>query len=332
MRCPYSSIYAPRPSEPRPRGLRLQWGLSLSDWIASRFRYRRFARGGHNLALRYAALTPYWEPHLEATRTAQRGWDVSGKRLLVLGAGRLLDFSIELASRFQEVMLLDADPACGGKWRELGSKLKGRVAVDYDLRELTVKYDPWQMHLADRLSRAAPRVRWQAALGTLAHMIEVPSPHLPHADAVLSLNVLSQLPIGWQEIVEELLTESFGKKFVKEHEQEWMEALLPSGRTIVEDHFTAIASTRCRHALVITDTDYTEYRGVPAYSRASYAPPPAQGEHTTWSALCNVELEAMLPGWRRRKVSEWTWHIAPMGLESEPYGTFHNVAAYRFDI
>ena len=306
--------------------------MSFSDWLASRFRYRRFARSGHNIAKRYATLQPYWEPHLEASRAVQRGWEVGGRRLLVLGPGRLLDFAPELAERFAEVFLIDADPTCTGKWRALAARLKGRVAVDYDLRELTLKYDPWQMYLADHLGRLAPSSAWAGALELLRHMIDVPTPHFPHADAVLSLNVLSQLPIGWQEIVEELLNERFGKKFVKQHEQEWVEALLPSGKTLVEDHFTAIASTRCRHAMVITDLDYTEYRGVPAFSRTEYAPPPAAGEHTTWSAVCNVDLNQILPGWRRQLVSEWRWHIAPLGLEAADHGTFHSVAAYRFEI
>lgn len=305
--------------------------MSFSDWITARFRYRRFARGGHNIARRYATLQPYWEPHLEASRAVQREWDVRGKRLLVLGPGRLLDFAVELAERFEEVMLLDADPTATPKWRELAGKLKGRVAVDYDLRELTLKYDPWQMYFAERLGSASPRSRWATALETLRHMIAVPPPRLPAADAVLSLNVLSQLPIGWQEIVEELLIDSFGKKWVREREQEWVEALLPSGLTLVHDHFAAIASTRCRQALVITDTHYTEYRGVAAYSRGAFAPPPAGGEHTTWSALCNAEVDSLLTGWTRRTVGEWDWHIAPFGLESEPYGTFHHVAAWRFE-
>lgn len=305
--------------------------MSFSDWIAARFRYRRFARGGHNIARRYATLQPYWQPHLDASKAVQKDWDVSGKRLLVLGPGRLLDFSLELAERFEEVLLLDADPTATAKWRALAKDLKGRVSVDYDLRELTLKYDPWQMYLADRLSNAPARARWQAALDSLREMIAVPTPRLPAADAVLSLNVLSQLPIGWQEIVEELLVDSFGRKFVQQREQEWVEALLPSGLRLVQDHFDAIASTRCRSALVITDTQYTEYRGVPAYERGEYAPPPAGGEHTTWPALCNADLETILPGWRRRVVGEWVWHIAPYGLEREPYGTFHNVAAWRFD-
>lgn len=306
--------------------------MSLSDWIAARFRYRRFARGGHNIARRYAAMQPYWEPHLEASRAVQRGWDAGGRRLLVLGPGRLLDFATELAERFEEVFLIDADPTCSAKWRELAARLKGRVAVDYDLRELTLKYDPWQMSFAERLSRLTHTSRWEGALQTLRHMMDVPTPHLPHSDAVLSLNVLSQLPIGWQEIVEELLSETFGKKFVKEHEQEWVEALLPSGRTLVEDHFAAIASSRCRHAMVITDLDYTEYRGVPAFDRSAYAHPPSTGEHTTWSALCDADINVVLPGWKRQKISEWRWHIAPLGLEASDHGTFHSVGAYRFDI
>ncbi|MEP7361723.1 MAG: hypothetical protein ABI972_00575, partial [Acidobacteriota bacterium] len=225
-----------------------------------------------------------------------------------------------------------ADPTCSGKWRALGDKLKGRVEVDYDLRELTLKYDPWQMNFAERISRITHDSQWAGALEALRHMIDVPTPHLPHADAVLSLNVLSQLPIGWQEIVEELLNEKFGKKFVKQHEQEWVEALLPSGRTLVEDHFAAITSTRCRNAMVITDLEYTEYRGVPKFDPALYAPAPTTGEQTTWSAICNVDLNTVLPGWRRQLISEWRWHIAPLGLEAPDQGTFHSVGAYRFDI
>ncbi|MEP7367995.1 MAG: hypothetical protein ABI972_32425, partial [Acidobacteriota bacterium] len=98
--------------------------MSLSDWIAARFRYRRFARGGQNIARRYAALQPYWEPHLEASRAVQRGWDAGGRRLrdrsltldepplsaLAAGAGRLtceLDSADGSLAAWRDVVEMD---------------------------------------------------------------------------------------------------------------------------------------------------------------------------------------------------------------------------------
>lgn len=306
--------------------------MSFSDWIATRIRYRRFARGGQNIERRYAALRPYWDPHLESSRKAQREWKAAGRRLLVLGAGRLLDFEESLADRFDEIFLLDADPTSAPRWRDLERRLKGRAVVDWDLREITGKYDPWRMFLETQLTRLPRAGRWEAALSLLERMIEVPLPRWPAADALLSLNTLSQLPVGWREIVEELLVRAFGKAHVRANEAAWLSALHPGGRRLVEDHLALIARSRARSALVVTDTAFHDYRGRSPYPRAEYEPAPETAQASVVDALHGVdalqEMEAR--GWKGNRTSEWSWHISPLGLEAPESGSFNRVAAFEF--
>jgi len=303
--------------------------VSFSDWIATQVRFRRFARGGQNMARRYVQLEPYWKPHFEASRAAQRNWDVSGRRLLVLGAGRLLDFDESLAERFEEIFFVDADPASVGRWREFQKRWKGRVGIDWDLRELTAKYDPWQMFLAAEFTRLPRADRWPAALQVFERMIETPLPKMPPADAILSLNTLSQLPIGWREIARGVLEEAFGKAAIGEREAEWTAALEASSRRIVEDHFAVIARSRATHALVSTDIEFHDYSEVAAYPRAAFHQPPEGGRVVVTDALHGVN-PLQVPGITGSKTSEWLWHISPLGLENPKSGSFNRVGAFTY--
>lgn len=305
--------------------------MSFSDWIAARIRYRRFARGGQNIERRYAALHPYWEPHLEASRKAQREWKAAGRRLLVIGAGRLLDFEESLADRFDEIFLLDADPTSAPRWRDLERQLKGRAAVDWDLREITGKYDPWRMFLETQLTRLPRAGRWEAALNLLEQMIEVPLPRWPAAGAVLSLNTLSQLPVGWREIVEELLVRAFGQAQVRANEQAWLAALHKSSLRLVQDHLALIARSRAADALVVTDVTFHDYREEQPYPRTHYRPAPEMAQSVVVDALHGVNLlvELEARGWRGKRTAGWCWHISPLGLEAPESGSFNRVEAFE---
>ena len=304
-------------------------GSLFFRYLAARLRHRdpaagRFLRQGLGIEKRARRLRKFWEPHLERSKAAQRRWiaEVAGVDLAVLGAGRLFDFAADtLPTRFERALLIDADPSCADHWGGLACQVEPRIG------DLTGCAERWQREL-DGLHGG-----WAE---TLEQIRQTPKPGdraMPlAADAVLSLNVLSQLPIGWQDRVEDHLERRFGARAIKVKEDEWLAAVEPGGRWIVEQHLAALAASNARSILLITDVEYVEYRGGANSVR---------WESGVWSAgeglrvdvspaLYGVELA--IAGYTQRWEESWLWDISPIGAESREYGAMHRVAARAFDL
>jgi len=256
----------------------------------------------------------------------------------VLGAGRLLDFNRSaLLPRFAHLRLVDADPLCPPIWRNI-AKPVGAVCAD-----VSGCLDPWIAGL-DRI-----REPWLRTLAVIrAHGVPARAAYCVPTDALLSLNILSQLQIVWQDGVEAFLIRRFGRRFVESHEDEWLDALRPAGQMLVEQHLAAIEDSSPRFALLITDLEYLEYRGK-TFSRGRWAPPPVAwssegGWHAESGITCEVSpaLEGVelteaafarwLPSYRLAWRESWLWHIAPLGTEKKmAYGEVHRVGAFALE-
>ena len=294
---------------------------------------------GLGLENRARTLAPFWAEHLNRTRGAQARWAerASGEWLTVLGAGRLLDFNrLALLPRFAKLRLVDADPLCLPLWKDV-PKWAEAVCVDS-----TGCLEPWIQTL--RHSRKP----WEEMLQIIREQrapLEVA--YRAEGSALLSLNILSQLQIVWQEAVEAYLQRRFGKRFVERNEAEWLDALRPGGQALVEQHLRALERSGAAHVLVITDLEYLEYQGV-AFRRDHWAPLPVE-----WTVVSGWKAEADLM-WQRSQALEgvelsretfarwlpsyrlvwqdcWLWHIAPQGTENTPYGTVHRVGAFALE-
>ena len=303
-------------------------GSLFFRYLAARLRHRdpaagRFLRQGLGIEKRARRLRKFWEPHLERSKAAQRRWiaEVAGVDLAVLGAGRLLDFAADtLPSRFQRALLIDADPSCADHWGGLACQVEPRIG------DLTGCVQRWQREL-DRFQGG-----WAETLKQVRQMPKPGDRAIPlAADAVLSLNVLSQLPIGWQDRVEDHLERRFGARMTKAKEEEWLAAVEPGGRWIVEQHLTALAASNARSLLLITDVEYAEYRGGANSVRWENGVWAAgQGLRVDVSpALYGVDLA--IAGYALRWEESWLWDISPIGAESPVYGSVHRVAALAFD-
>ncbi len=286
-------------------------------------------------------LAPFWAEHLNRTRAAQARWaeTAGGERLTVLGAGRLLDFNrTALLPRFANLRLVDADPLCQTVWKDLHKPLKA-VCTD-----ITGCLDSW-------LS-ALHRVRkpWPTTLNVIRDQSTPPgTAYCAPGDALLSLNILSQLQIVWQDGVEAYLQHRFGRRFVAQREAEWLDALRPAGKLLVEQHLAAFERSAARHVLLITDLEYLEYQGK-VFQRAHALPPPVEwSPKTGWRAdpgitcelspaLESVELHQAtfadwLPSYRLVWQEYWLWHILPLGTERHAHsGKVHRVGAFAFEL
>lgn len=286
---------------------------SLIGWLNP----GRFERVGRGIERRAGALGQHWEPHFARSRRAQAEWAAGLPRadtLLVLGAGRLHDFDHDaFADRFRRMILLDADPTCLPRWEKLRDSLRGRCGVEFVTRDVSGCLDDWERDFGNALKRD-----WEQTLDMLRKTPAPPQATLEAADAILSLNLLSQIPIMWQDAVEDILRRRFSQRFVEKHEEQWLLALHRSAQSLVRQHLAALAASGASDILLITDLEYRYYYESPERGRAE-----------THNSLHDVDPSA-ISGYRLVSTTEWEWHISPLGAENRRYGTIHRVGAFQF--
>jgi hypothetical protein len=141
------------------------------------------------------------------------------------------------------------------------------------------------------------------------------------------------LPIAWQDCVEDFLSRRFGARNVGKQEAEWLSAVEPGAKWIVEQHLAALAASNARTILLITDVEYAEYHGGPNSLRWNDGVWGADGglRMDVTPALYGLDPVAALRGYTLRWQDSWLWDISPIGVESPTCGTAHRVAAFAFD-
>jgi len=309
----------------------------LFRYLAARWKHpgSRYIHAGLALEHRARALSTYWTDHLSRTRAAQARWSqtVGGGVLTVLGAGPLLDFNTAaLSAKFDSFRFVDANPLAEEGW--------GRVnkPVEPVITDITNCLAKWCQTVKQF------RGTWPETLNAIRELTLVTAYSAP-ADALLSLNILSQLEIGWQEALEPILQKRFGKRFVLAHEQEWLDAIRPGSQMLIEQHLAALQASGARHVLLICDIEYVEYTGR-LYQMHQWATPPLRWTEQGWLADEGITYEAIpalegvvlnhesfarwMPSYELDWHESWLWHIAPNGTESAKYGKVHRVGAFAF--
>lgn len=320
----------------------------LFRYAAARLRFRgemnrRFLAGGLGIEERARRLRHYWSPHHAASRREQIDWMRAvppGSPLTIIGAGRLHDVAWpELSAHFGAITLVDADPLAMRYWL---TAAKQRPETRFEIRDVTGVAERWR----DRIMRELPRGNWDEALAWIgaAHLGESP-PEPVKTAAAISVNLLGQIPLWWQDSVEEALQRRFGRKRTAGALDEWLAALEPSAGWIVEQHLRSLSGVR--FVSILTDVEYLHYRGGPRYSAGKYAPPPAlwNDRWVLQGAGVACEVEPALYGFHPDRDGEWArmlphrltgrdhwlWHLSPLGTENSE-GVLHRVGAYRLEL
>lgn len=312
--------------------------LNSLRFLSSSLRYPQAARFGFlvsGLAIerRRRRLAQFWDPHLEQSKACQRSWLESWRpdgRLAVLGAGRLFDVATEdLCKHFSEISLFDADPQCLRYWKREYKNLRSDAVFFNHISDITQVLEQRQSSLRTFLRRSP---EWNQALEflrSLAASADSPeSEFLLHGeyDAILSINLLSQLPVYWQHIAEIELVRIFGKKHVAAREDEWLEALIPSARALINQHLRDLARSRAKSILLISDLRYEHY----------YRDQQGGDVIEQIDALYGVELtnhsqlQKLFPEFDSQLCAQWDWHIAPLGRVRNSIGEKHRVASIIF--
>jgi hypothetical protein len=304
-----------------------------------------FVSSSLGIERRMKSLGGYWRPHLENSKNMQRRWlSETGmlEKLAILGAGRLNDVAIdEIGRSTQQVHLYDADPLALHYWRKWRREKAG---VHFHRGDMSNCLAHWITALEQELALIW---KWEAVL---AEVSEIPQRlgtcpgnfSEERFDGIVSLNVASQLPIGWQIAVEKLLLKKFSGTELKKNEEQWISAVGVGGRLLVERHLADIAASGAS-SLIITDVEILTYNSYGHYSRYELADPPVswlpiEGK---WSyntstmrepplssdPLYGATVESPFKGKMKLK-DEWLWHISPQGIEQRKYGELHRVQAY----
>lgn len=305
---------------------------------------------GRGIERRARQLPGYWSEHLDRTSRAVESW-VHGLHgdatLLVLGAGRLLDLDLRiLSARSPRLVLVDADREAVRTVRSSGRLPPGARYVE---REVSGVIDSWSKALKAALAGTC-------SLGDAIGVIErIPREHEPAPVdlrelaggdyTAVSINLLSQIPILWQDLVESALLRRFGRRALRAAEDSWLHAIVPAARRLIVQHLDALGRSS-ETSLLLTDIEYAHYSGVTPFDRARTEELPFTCRDGEWyptgralgsavrcevmPALFGVSLEtwASERGTPLVKLDEWLWHLQPLGYEDRRRGVIHRVAAF----
>lgn len=266
---------------------------------------------GAGIDARYARCGAYWAKHIELCKTFQRLALSAAPRLstvAVLGAGRLYDVDAALLlSKFDHVRLYDADPAAASSWRK--GPLSGAEAHCVDL---TGCFDEWR-------SAFRPAGRSPEALAESMARLSSPDPSgtIETADCVLSLNLLSQIPLYWRDHVEDLASRLGIARDARGAYPEPLEgALLDSMRRLQAQHLTLLGASAARYVLLVSDTEFMYYR--------------KDSPHWQVEKALLEPLTILEESFDSERADSWLWHIAPQDVEQPGYGQIHRVGAWSF--
>jgi hypothetical protein len=275
----------------------------IKAFIAGRYpkNVRDFVRMGRGIEARHVRCQKWWEPHLKCTRDFIAEKLTPSKRVLILGAGRLLDVDLAyLVERCEEVHLYDADPSCAALWAKRAGKLFGARVIAH-IGDCTETLQAW----TGGLSRAAQKGELAAYLR--ACLASRPSWSTEAFDGVISLNLLGQIPLYWRDRVALVRPQL---------SQEEVAGLQVSMEALQVAHLQGMLSMPNAWSILITDTEYYFY----------------QSDRSQWEverALFGESLDLLRSRYGvNAENGKWFWHVSPQFVECDDEGEIHRVEAF----
>jgi hypothetical protein len=304
----------------------------LSDWLSDRLRFayhclcswrqREYLAMGYRVAARYQRCHQFWQPHLRCTREAilqaQAALPAGPACIQILGAGRLLDVPVrELTESGSMLHCVDADPglfvACGRFPASIRARLKPQ------LLEISGHLDTWKQSLVRAHARHVAEVpdKYSRALSQALSELRIEPQRVPcfACDFAISLNLLSQLPLFWEDFVHALVRRKLPAEEIGNPELD--HALKQSQQQLLLAHQQQLVKSAAKLVLVVADEAFLYY----------------ERQHAEWvekSPLLTAS-QLTLAGYQETKRDSWFWHIAPQELEQPGFGVLHQVMARRFE-
>ena len=286
-------------------------------WYAVRYpNLKDFVDMGLGIEARHSRCRKEWARHLRATQDFQGEVLSSVSRDLgrplttvILGAGRLLDVNLDALDAFsKEVLCVDADPSAKNfALSKLGS-LKKVSRISYEVQEITHSLSEW--------SEALNKIRSEGEASAFLLSVRAESQkEAPwQGDVMCSLNLLSQIPLYWRDRVVEFVEKKLDihPHDLGDFKEPLQSALKGSMRELQRSHLELLNRSGARSILLITDTQFEYYR---------------EGETFLIEPALYVSVLDELSFYSEVRSQEWTWEIAPQGIEQKEFGVRHRVRA-----
>jgi len=260
---------------------------------------------GIGIAARHERCEKYWRTHLDASKAFQRKSILSAPQsgtAVILGAGRLLDVAIdEFLQKCRRVECIDADPSA-----RISALSRLKNGGSYLVKEITGVLGEWTTEVNECVTQ-------EDVTKTLSNLVDQEWRPLTYpSDILLSVNLLSQIPIYWRDRVHQILKSKLSIE-TDDHDklpQVFEELLQSTMRKLQTIHVRQITQSEAKLLIVIYDTAFHFYTDA--------------GVFLTEPALL---IREEFPGYSKIDEATWSWEIAPKGIEFAAYGVRHDVKA-----
>ncbi len=285
---------------------------------------------GLKISYRGRSLKKQWSNHLKHTREfLNKSLTGDAEDLHVFGAGRLLDFPLsEIKEKYQSVFLYDADP---GSIKFLKSAARKSSGINVVQVELTGSLGDFQKNLLNSELAKIILVDPKTMLKKL---------NISKNSDIISLNLLSQLPLAYRQIFERWIIKSKGMSFYKSNEDTWLKEYLNLGERVVKQHLDLLNLSTAKKVLLVSDTEQL-------FCPRNLAPTPTpNSDFYSWnispaviqplevtSSICGVDYRGKeneyFPNYKLANREFWKWELDPVKKNQD--GIICRVDAIKLD-
>lgn len=296
-----------------------------------------------------------WQEHLRNSQDFQAHCCAdagSDHHCIILGAGGLYDVNLPaLSACSKNICFVDASPGWRFEWRRAARKFRSSQ-FSWFVCDVTGLLSEWDSAFRRRCPRGFLDACQMLSEWHNKYGITSEAPDFGPHSLVLSLNMLSQIPLVWQHCVERTLLRRFGLRAVKAQEHMWMQALIPSARALAHLHLQFLSTFGADRIVLITDVEYMHYH-LREHNQAAGCPlqlcdERAHDDGSHWERAAGIQgdLSAELlnatfgltlesdgdalqhfPAYRLSTRQTWLWHIVPANTEQHGVGEINRVLA-----
>lgn len=288
-----------------PQILKSRWQLDLllSGWA---------------IAYKGRTLKNEWSEHIQRTKAFLLETLTGGSELHVLGAGRLLDFPLlDILDRYQKIHFYDGD---SGAVRYLRKSKIGKDKIIIHLIELTGELSKFKSVL-----NGIDEIQDIFKTPEFAKFSSAATPFkLPKDSHIVSLNLLSQLPLAYRQIFERWILKIYGQKFYREEERSWLDEYNYLAVQILRSHLGMLNNSNAEKVVLISDTEQLFYpislSQLPLPKESSFAwevNSSCSQELEVTSSICGLQLKEFFTKYQIGQKELWPWHLAPATNKAE---------------
>lgn len=280
-----------------------------------------------------------WESHLKNTKEVSLNWanKLANKRELnILGTGSLIDIDLDqIEDYFNKIILTDASIYNKKIWDK-----KNQSNLVYFISDVTGILLCWEENLSNcKFSKLDEYLEF---IEDIHNKFPPPINNLYKAEYLLSLNILSQLPIYWQDFVFNFLENKLSKSTVNNKKELILRALIPSSKKIIESHLNELMPKKNgSSSLLICDLDYyfnlTNDLNVEIQNNNLIPTIKIRGKNeekiiiSKQDALYEFDIKKFFLDISNKYsisvVNSWLWEVVPYGVSEEQ--ETHLVAAFE---